>query len=187
MESLVDLLKNKISVGKIINSHGVKGELKFQPYTNVESIIKNMENVLLYNPNNKRFFYSKVLKVKNLNRFFVLSINGITNMDEAKKIMGYEIYIETKNLPQLKEDEYYWYEIIGSEVYYENGEYVGKVSGIIETGANDVIFVKNEHSNSDLQDQETLIPMTDFHVLELKKEEKIIVVKKMEWYEDESK
>lgn len=55
MESLVDLLKNKISVGKIINSHGVKGELKFQPYTNVESIIKNMENVLLYNPNNKRF------------------------------------------------------------------------------------------------------------------------------------
>lgn len=108
-------------------------------------------------------------------------------MDEAKKIMGYEIYIETKNLPQLKEDEYYWYEIIGSEVYYENGEYVGKVSDIIETGANDVIFVKNEHSNSDLQDQETLIPMTDFHVLELKKEEKIIVVKKMEWYEDESK
>lgn len=184
MESLSSLLKDKISVGKIVNSHGVKGEVKFQPYTNVEAVIKNLGDILLYNPNNKRFFYSKVTKVKDLNKFFILSLNGITNMDEAKKVIGYEIYIGAENLPKLNENEYYWYEILDSEVYYEDGEYVGKVSEIIETGANDVISIKNE--KSDTKNQETLIPMTNYHVLQLNKKEKIIVVRKMEWYEDES-
>lgn len=184
MESLSNLLKDKIAVGKIINSHGVKGEVKIHPYTNVDTVIHNLGDILLYNPNNKRFFYSKVTNVKNLNKFFVLSLNGVTNMDEAKKVIGYEIYIGPENLPKLNENEYYWYEILDSEVYYEDGEYVGKVSEIIETGANDVISVRNE--NSDTPNQEILIPMTNYHVLQLKKKEKTIVVKKMEWYEDES-
>ena len=89
MESLSNLLKDKIAVGKIINSHGVKGEVKIQPYTNVDTVIHNLVDILLYNPNNKRFFYSKVTNVKNLNKFFVLSLNGVTNMDEAKKVIGY--------------------------------------------------------------------------------------------------
>ena len=55
MESLSNLLKDKIAVGKIINSHGVKGEVKIQPYTNVDTVIHNLVDILLYNPNNKRF------------------------------------------------------------------------------------------------------------------------------------
>ncbi len=96
---------------------------------------------------------------------------------KQKKVIGYEIYIGPENLPKLNENEYYWYEILDSEVYYEDGEYVGKVSEIIETGANDVISVRNE--NSDTPNQEILIPMTNYHVLQLKKKKKkTIVVKK---------
>jgi len=100
-------------------------------------------------------------------------------MDEAKKMIGYEVFIDKKDLPPLKSDEYYWYEILSSDVYYENGEYVGKVEEIIQTGANDVISIKNLE-----EDKEVLIPMTEHYIVELKKENKSIIVKKIEWYEN---
>ncbi len=60
---------------------------------------------------------------------------GVTNMDEAKKSYRIRNLYWARNLPpKLNENEYYWYEILDSEVYYEDGEYVGKVSEIIETG-----------------------------------------------------
>ncbi|TDX14526.1 ribosome maturation factor RimM [Petrotoga sibirica] len=179
LNSLSNLLDNKISVAKIVNSHGVHGEVKVVPFTNIKSVITNLEEVLLYNTSTRNFFFTKVLQVKPLNRFFVLNLRGIVNMDEAKKMIGYEVFIDKKDLPPLKSDEYYWYEILSSDVYYENGEYVGKVEEIIQTGANDVISIKNIED-----DKEVLIPMTDHYIVELKKEDKSIIVKKIEWYEN---
>ncbi|RMA75500.1 ribosome maturation factor RimM [Petrotoga olearia] len=179
LNSLSNLLDNKISVAKIVNSHGVHGEVKVVPFTNIKSVITNLEEVLLYNTSTRNFFFTKVLQVKPLNRFFVLNLRGIVNMDEAKKMIGYEVFIDKKDLPPLKSDEYYWYEILSSDVYYENGEYVGKVEEIIQTGANDVISIKNLE-----EDKEVLIPMTEHYIVELKKENKSIIVKKIEWYEN---
>jgi len=179
LNSLVNLLENKISVAKIVNSHGVHGEVKVVPFTNVKNVITNLEEVLLYNSSTKNFFFSKVLQVKSLNRFFVLNLRGVNDMDEAKKMIGYEVFIDKKDLPSLKNDEYYWYEVLDSQVYYEDGEYVGKVEEIIQTGANDVISIKNIE-----EDKEILIPMTDYYIVELKKENKSIIVKKLEWYEN---
>lgn len=182
LNGLKNLLDNKISVGKIVNSHGVKGEVKILPFTNLKSLIRELDHVILFNPSNKSFFFSKVLKVKDLNRFYVLALQGITNIDEAKKMMGYEIYTDMKNLPYLEEDEYYWFEILESKVYYEDGEYIGQVQEIIETGANDVISVVKEEPNGETK--ETLIPMTDYYIVDLKKDEKTIITKKMDWYNE---
>lgn len=182
LNSLKNLLDNKISVGKIVNSHGVKGEVKILPFTNLKSLIRELDHVILFNPSNKSFFFSKVLKVKDLNRFYVLALQGVTNIDEAKKMMGYEIYTDVKNLPYLEEDEYYWFEILESKVYYEDGEYIGQVQEIIETGANDVISVVKEEPNGETK--ETLIPMTDYYIVDLKKDEKTIITKKMDWYNE---
>lgn len=182
LNGLKNLLDNKISVGKIVNSHGVKGEVKILPFTNLKSLIRELDHVILFNPSNKSFFFSKVLKVKDLNRFYVLALQGVTNMDEAKKMMGYEIYTDIENLPCLEEDEYYWFEILESKVYYEDGEYIGQVQEIIETGANEVISVVKEEPNGETK--ETLIPMTDYYIVELKKDEKTIITKKMDWYNE---
>jgi 16S rRNA processing protein RimM len=182
LNGLKNLLDNKISVGKIVNSHGVKGEVKILPFTNLKSLIRELDHVILFNPSNKSFFFSKVLKVKDLNRFYVLALQGVTNIDEAKKMMGYEIYTDIENLPCLEEDEYYWFEILESKVYYEDGEYIGQVQEIIETGANEVISVVKEEPNG--ESKETLIPMTDYYIVELKKDEKTIITKKMDWYNE---
>lgn len=182
LNGLKNLLDNKISVGKIVNSHGVKGEVKILPFTNLKSLIRELDHVILFNPSNKSFFFSKVLKVKDLNRFYVLALQGVTNIDEAKKMMGYEIYTDIENLPCLEEDEYYWFEILESKVYYEDGEYIGQVQEIIETGANEVISVVKEEPNGETK--ETLIPMTDYYIVDLKKDEKTIITKKMDWYNE---
>lgn len=105
LNSLSNLLDNKISVAKIVNSHGVHGEVKIVPFTNVKDVITNLEEVLLYNISTRNFFFSKVLQVKPLNKFFVLSLRGIKDMDEAKKMIGYEVFIDKKDLPSLKSDE----------------------------------------------------------------------------------
>lgn len=183
LETIESLLSNKISVGKIVNSHGIRGEVKFLPFTNIEEMVKNLNEVFLYNPVTKKYLYSKVLNIKNLNRFFVLSLRGVKGVDEAKKMIGFQIFVEKDELPRLEEDEYYWYEILDAEVYYEDGEYAGKVVEVIQTGANDVISIEK---NDGYKKEETLIPMTDYYIIEINKKEKIIKVRKIEWYENES-
>lgn len=171
---LSELLKDRIAIGQIVNTHGLHGEVKLYPYTNQKTVLMNLSEVLLYDQKKKKYLLAKVKSVRKGSKTYLVKFEGIESIEDAEKLKGYKVYVMLSELPKPGKNEYYFYEVMGCEVVLENGENLGKVIDIIETGANDVIVVKKGK-------KETLIPMIKRYVVKLDKKEKKITVKNMEW------
>lgn len=90
----------------------------------------------------------------------LVSFKEITNRDQAKTLIGAELFIPQSELPELDEETYYWRDLIGIEVYTKTEEFLGRIDSIIETGSNDVYVVKRD-------EKEVLIPALEAVVLEI--------------------
>jgi len=173
-----DDLKNLVPIGKILKTHGLRGELKILPLTNVNEVFENLENVVLYNPRTKGSFSLKVEKVRSFNKFFLIKFEGFDSINDVEKFKNFQILISEDELPELEKDEYYFFQLMNCEVFYNDGEYVGKVIDVIETGSNDVLVVKKE------QEKETqMIPIIKDYIIELDLKNKKIIAREIEWYE----
>jgi len=184
MKRLDDLLMERIDIGKISNSHGINGEVKLFPYTNLSEVIFALDNVLLFHPEKKKFFFSKVIEVKPSNKLYILRFQGVETISEAKNLQGFEVYIDKKEMPEIEDSEYYIYELIGMLVKYEDGEIVGEVKDIMQTKANDILMI--EKKVTEYKSEETLIPLIQNFIVEMDKKNNIIIAKRMEWMEDET-
>lgn len=103
----------------------------------------------------------------------LLSLNGIENRTQAEALVGSALYIQKKNLPELKDGDYYWFDIIGLSVFSVEGEYIGRVASILPTGSNDVYIVKDVAGG---RQKETLIPALASVVVCIDLEKKIMQV-----------
>lgn len=169
-------LKDWIPIAKILKTHGLRGELKILPLTNVHEVFKNLKNVVLYNPRTRGAFPLKVEKIRNLNKFLLIKFEGLDSINDVEKFKNFQILITEDELPELKEGEYYFFQLMDCEVFYNNGEYLGKVIDVIETGSNDVLVVKKE------REKETeMIPVTRDYLIELDLRNKRIIAREIEW------
>lgn len=86
----------------------------------------------------------------------IVKLDGIDDRNQAAALKGSHIWITPSQLERLESDEYYWRQLIGLEVIDQAGVLLGKVDGLIETGANDVLLVKagkQEHLIPFIMDQ----------------------------------
>lgn len=119
----------------------MKGEVKALPLSEKIGLIGHGSRITL--SREKGSSESKVVRgVKQLNRFLVISFEGITDKDTASHYRNALIYSEEGSLA-LNEGEYYVDQIVGLSVVNEAGIHFGSVSDIIETGGNDVYVVRN--------------------------------------------
>ena len=129
-----DLLK----VGVITTTHGVIGVVKVFPTTDPERFL-DLEYVLLDAGREM-----KKLEVRNV-RFFknlvILKFAGIDNINDIEMYKGRDLWIPREEAQELGEDEYYVADLIGMDVFLENGEKFGVLRDVMETGANDVYVV----------------------------------------------
>lgn len=137
-----------LKVGHISGVFGVKGWLKIFANTDKK------ENILSYKPwYIERGNVRKAVKVKigkPHGKTIIALLDGIDDRNEAERWVGSDIYITVDQLPNLREDEFYWSDLIGLNVVSTTGETFGVIDEMLETGANDVIVVKG--------DRERLIP-----------------------------
>ncbi|OWY39767.1 ribosome maturation factor RimM [Xenophilus sp. AP218F] len=96
-------------------------------------------------------------------------LEGVDDRDAAEALRGMQIAVPRSELPEAGEGEYYWNDLIGLEVVNQEGETLGKVDSLLETGANDVLVVKRENG-------QCLIPFVDRHVLQVSLAEGRILV-----------
>lgn len=87
-------------------------------------------------------------------------LEGVDERDTAEALRGMQIAVPRSELPEAGEGEYYWNDLIGLAVVNQQGETLGTVETLLETGANDVLVVKGEHG-------QRLIPFVDQYVLEV--------------------
>ena len=142
-------LENKILIAQILAPFGIKGWLKINsfadPHENI-STYKNFEILIddcLEKNEIENITFEKDIKIKN---------KGIDDRTTAEQYLKKEIYIDRNELPSLGENEYYWQDLIGLQVFSEDKKNVGKVSNLIRTGANDVIVI------TDKEEKEHLVP-----------------------------
>jgi len=167
----------KIIVGKISGLHGVKGWVKVFSNTDPRDGITNYGSWFLQLPNANAGQWREI-KLEGGRRqakTVIAKLEGYEDRDEAMQLVGALIAISSDQLKALSEDEYYWRDLIGLRVVNQQDVELGVVDRLFETGANDVLVVKDEA-------QERLVPWTLGHaVLEVDIEQGVISV---DWDED---
>ncbi len=165
-----------ITIGRILGPHGLRGDVKILPLTYSIKRFLEIERVFLDMPGKMRLLHIQTVLFHG--ERVVLRFREITGREEASLLRGKEILIPVEESPPPAEGEYYHYQIIGLEVFTEEGTPVGKVTGIIETGGNDVYVVKPARDLA--RDKEILIPAISDVIEDIDLGEGKMVIKLME-------
>jgi 16S rRNA processing protein RimM len=141
------LTKQKfINVGKISGVFGIKGWVKVFSYTEPTDNILNYSPWMLQKGNETKIV--KVVSGKVQGKSVVAAIEGIDDRDVAATLMGWDILVEQSRLPKPVVGEYYWFDLVGLRVENTQGESLGIVDSLMETGANDVLLVKSDRDRA---------------------------------------
>ncbi len=128
-----------LEVGKIINTHGLRGEVKVIPWTDTPDVFEDLET--LYLKNNDVLTISSVKYQKNN---LIVKFKELGDINEAETLKNQVLYAERSALGELPEGVYYIADLIGLSVRKETGEEVGKIKDVLQTGANDIYVVARE-------------------------------------------
>lgn len=131
---------HRVVLGKIVSVHGVRGAVKVYSHTDP------LDNVLDYaewslNRGSEQRTVS-VLGGRVQGRVLVVNLKGIDDRNKAEELVDFEISIASDALPELEDGDFYWHQLEGLQVVNQEGQLLGKVDHLLETGSNDVMVVK---------------------------------------------
>ena len=126
-------------IGKVTQAHGVKGELKVAPLTDTPAYYEGSQSVILETRQGLRDF--KVRGMRSAGKYWIMTLEGLDDRGAAEAFGGALVLLEDSRLKPLEPGEYFQHDLIGCEVETLAGRPLGQVSGIMETGANDVLVV----------------------------------------------
>ena len=164
-------MEDMLRVGVFANTHGVRGEIKVFPTTDDVTRFKKLKT--LYLDKGAELMKLEVSSVRFFKNMVIMKFKGIDNINDIEKYKGKDLLIERKQAVPLQENEYFICDIIGSKVVTEDGQEVGALKEVLQTGANDVYVVKTAEG------KEVLLPVIDECVLDVDTDEKIVTVRLM--------
>lgn len=159
-------MKNNLTVGQIINTHGIKGEVKVFPLTDDIKRFRRLKSVII-DGIEKNIIWCKLQGDR-----VILKIEGIDDMETAASLRSKYIEVTRENAVKLSEGRYFIADIIGCNVFDENGIMLGTVDNVIQTGSNDVYSVKGK--------EEILIPALKDIVIKIDMEQRHIIIKSLD-------
>ena len=133
-------MEQRFQVGVITSTHGVKGEVKVFPTTDDPARFKKLKQVIL--DTGKEDMELEITGVKFFKNMVILKFKGIDDMDTANKYRQKSLYVTRENAVKLEKNEYFIADLIGLAVSSEEGEDLGFINDVLQTGANDVYVIK---------------------------------------------
>ena len=133
-------MEDMLQVGVITQTHGIRGEVKVFPTTDDAARFKKLKKVTLDNGKERREL--EIASVKFFKNLVILKFKGIDNINDVEKYKKAELYVTRENAVPLKKDEYFIADLIGVEVTSDEGEALGVIDDVLQTGANDVYVIK---------------------------------------------
>lgn len=130
-----------IEIGQIVNTNGLKGVVKVNPFTDDISKFEDLKYVYIQLKNELKKV--KIEQVRYNKNQVLLKLEGIDSIEEAEKYRNFYLKTEKESQEDLGEDTYYIVDLIGLEVYSDKNEYIGKIEDVFPTGSNDVYVVKD--------------------------------------------
>ena len=157
-----------VVVGIILGSHGVNGELRVRVLSDVPHRFDQGETLYL-GSQPLRILSSSRGRSDNL----IIKLQGIDTPGAARELVGQELSCKADSAPDLPENEYFHYQLMGLQVLTEEGERLGRITEIIVTGSNDVYVVSGDKG-------EILLPALSQVVLKVNLEAGTMVVRLMD-------
>lgn len=158
-------------VGKIVNTHGLKGEVKVMPSTSDVNNFKRYGTVFINGVERK------IEGVKFQKDRVILKIEGINSIDDAETYKNKLIEVPREREPELPEDTFYVADLIGIHVFDTEGKDLGAIYDVIETKNNDVYWIR--------EPKELLIPVLKTIVLDIDLDNEKIVIRPVGEWQDE--
>ena len=162
------------TIGKIVNTHGVKGEMRVQPSTDDIKRFEKLKEVYVDQKGLKTY---EIAGVRYHKDFVLIKFKGIDTMNDAELLKNSLIKIDRKDSLPLQEDEYYICDLYDMEVFTEEGRRLGILTDILVTGSNDVYVITDNQ-------KELLIPAIKQCIKKVDVEGKQMIVHLLEGLEE---
>lgn len=130
-------MTDRFQVGVIASTHGLQGEVNVFPTTEDPNRFKKLKKVTLHTQRGEELEL-QVQSARFFKKFVIVKFKEFNNINDVEKFRGCELTIDRKDALKLEPGEYYCADLIGLYIVDEEGNVLGKVSDIIQTGANDV-------------------------------------------------
>lgn len=169
--SLVGEGMDYIQIGKIINTHGIKGEVIVASFTNDVNRFNDLDTIYLGDNKTKL----QVEQARSHKNMVLLKFKNFNNINEVLMHIGKFIYVDEVDKRVLPENHFFIFDIIGSVVSDINGEEIGIITDVNQSASNDVYIIRNEK-----KDKEYLIPAVKEFFVEIDIKNKKIVIDPIE-------
>jgi 16S rRNA processing protein RimM len=156
-----------IPVGMVLSAHGIRGEVRFHYYNEAKE--EFLRYASLYAEKDDTIIEIKPASVRSHKNHFLIRFKGLGNPEEVSFLVKKELFVREGDLPQLNDDEYYEYQLIGLRVLNSAGEEIGKVDSMLHTQANDTLVVSGK--------QDIMVPMIEGYIIEIDLERSFIKVR----------
>lgn len=166
------------NVGKIVNTHGIRGEVRVMSVTDFPELRYQKGSILLLDRKNDKPIELTVASHRKHKNFDLLTFEGHPTIESVEPYRDGILKIKESQLTDLPQDEFYFHEIIGLTVVTEEGREIGTIKEILQPGANDVWVIRRE------KQKDLLIPYIEECVLNIDLEESKVTVHLMEGLED---
>ena len=132
-----------IRIGKILKSQGHRGAVRVSPLTDFPDRFLDMKLARVRLPDGNKLEYT-IGDVRDHGKFLTMKFKEIDDMDTSGKLRGGYIEVSRQELVPLQEDSYYIFDIVGLSVYDAAEKFLGKITDVLQTGANDVYVVETD-------------------------------------------
>jgi len=142
--------EDAVEIGRVMGSWGVKGWIKVQPFSLDPQALFSTKRWFLRTPEGASpaqasamatWPFLKIVHAKEHGDAVIASVQGLDDRDAAEALRGARVFVSRASFPTTPEGEYYWVDLIGLTVVNREGEVLGDVVGLMETGAHDVLRV----------------------------------------------
>ena len=135
-------MKEKLEIGQIVNTFGIKGFVKVYPYVNDIKRFDDLDTV--YVKLKKQESKLEIEEVKYQKNMVLIKFKGIETVEQAERLRNSYLEIDRAQAIPLEKDEYFIADLLGLDVYQDTGEKLGILDDIYNSGAQDIYVVKNE-------------------------------------------
>jgi 16S rRNA processing protein RimM len=144
-------MENLLQIGAILDTHGLRGEVKVFPTTDDSRRYDDLEEVQLLTKEGK-YLAMQVERVRYFKNLVIVKFKNYDNINDVEQYKKCNLYVTRDNAVELGEDEYFVADLIGLRARTEEGEELGTLKDVLTTGANDVYVI------GDADGEELLVP-----------------------------
>ena len=137
-------MEELLQVGVITSMHGVRGEVKVYPTTDDARRFTKLKEVIL--DDGRAQTKAEIASVKFSKNMVILKFRGIDSRDDAERLRQTKLFVTRDQAVPLKPGEYFIADLIGLSAVSDEGEELGTVTDVLQTGANDVYVISRENA-----------------------------------------